>query len=343
MITRMIFTLSPLLALLFALPVYAQLGLPGAGADFSIVLNPAYPGPGESVQMTAQSSVINLTQSSMQWSANGKLIAQGIGITSANIVAGGLGAETAVTVNATAPDGTNVSAQAAIIPTEIDLLFESDSWVPPFYEGRALPSAGTDLILEAIPHFLNPDGTSVNPTSLIYTWKRNNEVIGNVSGLGKFSVAIPSPSLYENDIITVDVASSDGTLSGEASVYVPSTQPVLTLYEDHPLYGIRYPDARGDQTLISDSEMTFAAAPYFAEASSSNDPLLQYAWQVNGTSIASNSADPSEITIDAAKSEGLALIQLALTHATNFYLNASGSWNVTFSSAAAAAQSVFGQ
>jgi hypothetical protein len=175
----------------------------------------------------------------------------------------------------------------------------------------------------------------------VFTWKRNDEVIGSVSGLGKSSVVISSPPLYENDTITVDATSLDGTLSGEASVLVPSTQPVLALYEDHPLFGITYYAALGDQTLLSDSEMRFAVIPYFADAKGPNDPLLQYAWQVNGITVPADASNPSEITIDAAKSDGLALIGLALTHATNFFLSASNSWNVTFSSAAAGAQDVF--
>jgi len=318
---------------LVALPAYAQFGLPGLENSISIGMSPAHPGPGDTVTLTAESSVFDLPQSSIVWNVNGKVVAQGVGATSVSTTVGGLGSLTSVTVDASAADGTSAEASAQIVPTEVDLLYDSDSYAPPFYRGKSLPSAGSNLYLQALPHFVSPNGSSPAASSLTYTWKKNGQVMGTVSGRGKSAIVIPAPVLYETDIMSVDVASSDGSLSGETSITVAAADPTVMLYEDHPLFGVLYGNALSASTFLPDSEMTFAAIPYFASVRTPSDPLLQYAWRVNGSSIATDPAKPNELTLQASPSNDTALIQLALTHATNFFLDASGSWNVSFSTA----------
>ncbi len=224
--------------------------------------------------------------------------------------------------------GTSAAAQGVSAPMPVDLLVDADSYVPPFYQGRALPSAGTDLRLEALARFTRPDGTLVPSADIVYTWHQDDRVVGNVSGLGQSSVVLPSPPLYGSTDIEVDAQTQDNTLEGTASIVLPSTQPVLLLYEDNPLLGLTFYHALGGETELSDVEMTFAAVPYFAEIQSPNDPRLAYAWTVNGSSVSSSAADPSEVTLNSANSNGLATVGLTLSHATNFLMSSTGSWDI---------------
>jgi len=332
---------AALLAFLFATPVFAQLGL-GFGADLSISFSPAHPRASEAVQLTARSSGLDLSGSEIVWRANGKEIARGSGLDSTNITAGNLGEETRITVDATQPDGTSGSAQATIIPTGLDILVDSDSYIPPFYRGRARASAGTNLLLQALPEFKLPTGSMAPASDLIYTWRRNGEVIGTVSGRGRSTAIIPSPHLFGTDTITVEAKTPDGTLSGASTLSLSSTEPVLALYEDHPLFGILYNQALGGTTFIPESEMAFAAVPYFAQIQNASDPRLVFDWRVNGSSISPSISHPNEITINANNSTGIALLSLELTHTTNYYMDARGSWNINFSSrSSGAAQDQF--
>jgi hypothetical protein len=337
--------LCAIFVVLYAPPARAQSDALGAGATISISLSPNDPGPDQAVHLTAQSSGIDLSQAQIIWSVDGKTVAQGTGVDSADITTGALGTETDVGADAQMPDGTTLSAQAAIIPTELDLLVDSDSYVPPFYLGRALPAADTDLRLQAIPYFMRPDGSTVAAGDITYTWKRDGEVMEEVSGRGKSNVIVAAPPLFGTDTISVEAHSSDGALSGAAAVSVPSVEPALVLYEDHPLYGILYGNALGTSNFIPEAEMTFAAVPYFAEAQNPNDPGLDFAWSVNDAAVAPSPASPSEITINASDSSGVALVALELTRPDNFYMDAQGSWNITFSGGAAGQNqsSSFGQ
>src|SRR3989344_4252761 len=81
--------------------------------------------------------------------------------------------------------------------------------------------------------------------------------------------------------------------------------------------------------VVLQTEMSFAAVPYFAEATEANDARLIYAWRINGNEVANDPVRPSEITINAERSSGNALIELALSHATNFFMSSFGRWGVT--------------
>lgn len=311
---------------------HAQIDLSGSLAgeesDATITLVPNSPAPGDTVDLTVESPLLDTADSAITWYDNGRVIAQGTGMTTASITAGALGTQSNVSVSLQSPDGTDASTEAAIIPTEIDLLVDSDSYVPPFYQGRALPSADTGLRLEAIPHFKRPNGTLVPSSDITYTWKQDGRVVGNVSGRGKASVILPSPTLYGTSDVEVDAISSDGSLSGSATLSIPSTAPVLLLYEDNPLLGLTYYHALGQAASIPDIEMTFAAVPYFAPIQSPNDPRLSYAWTVNGTGVSPSASDPSELTLNASNSSGQASIGLTVTHATDIFMSAVGSWEV---------------
>ncbi|MBI4133750.1 hypothetical protein HY478_03985 [Candidatus Uhrbacteria bacterium] len=316
-----------LLALTLALPAIAQVNF-GLGSDLSLEIAPEHPAPGNIVQISAHSSLLDLTGTTLTWYENGKQIGSGAGLATVEITAGPLGSDTTVRVVAES-DGELSQAEARIRPVEIDLLWESDSYIPPFFRGRALPSAGTNLRLEAIPYFKKSDGSSVPVGDITFTWKRNGYVEQSVSGRGKSEISLSAPALFGTDTISVEGRAKDG-LEGSASVRIPSREPVVELYEAHPLFGTLYHRALGRTTNIPETESSFAAIPYYADATSPGDASLTYEWRVNGNTIASDPERPSELTINAAGSAGVARIELALSHVTNFFLSASGVWNVLF-------------
>ncbi len=331
-VTEMIVVTLAMTAFFVALPAHAQFEPLTFGTNLSIGLSPHHPRPGDAVHLTADGTGILLSDSAIVWRANGKVIAQGIGATAANVVAGALGSETNVEIDVAMSDGSVRSAQAILAPTELDVLISSDSYTPSFYRGRALPSGGTNLVAQALARFERADGTFIADSDITYTWKRDGEVLGGLSGRGKSNAVIPVMHLFTGNVITVDAASSDNTRSGETTVSLPTITPVLDLYEDHPLYGILYNKALGASAFIPEPEMVFAATPYFAQATSASDANFSYAWRVNDTPISPSTVSPNEITINASNSSGEANIALEVTHATNYFMYSKATWNITFSS-----------
>lgn len=305
------------------------------GSDLAIELSPANPAPGARVHAKVRSSLTDLSETALSWSTNGKTVAAGVGVVEIDVTAGALGSETKLVVSASEGGLEYAAATAFIRPTELDLLWESDSYVPPFFRGRALPSAGTNLRLEAIPRFVR-GGKEVPRSNIIFTWKRNGYVINAVSGRGKSSAIIESPPLFGEDTISVEAKTTNGLLQGNASARISSIEPRIMLYQNHPVFGVAYHQALGSVNQIPEVEATFSAVPYYAQATRADDGNLAYAWRVNGVDISSDLARPSTITIDASGSTGDALVELALTHLTNIFLNSSGSWGIQLQSSAAA-------
>lgn len=327
-------TILALLILAFAaIPVHAQISSPNTEGRIVISMTPESPVAGEYVRLSAASATVDLQKSDVTWYADTKIIAQGEGITEAGISAGPAGSAVDVVVIAQSADGTAATGEAFIRPTIVDIVWESDSYTPPFYKGRALPSAGTNIRAQAMTNFRLTGGTPVPAGDITYTWRRNGAVTQTASGRGRSFAIFPAPTLFGTDVIEVETVSADGTLSGKTRVNISSVEPVLVLYENHPVFGIFYSKAFGQTATVKDAEVTFAAVPYFAEAGSADDPQLVYQWQVNGQNITADYARPSEITINSDKSNGTAALTLSLTRLRNWYMRAEAGWNLSFPNA----------
>ena len=341
MMSRTIFSivlLALLLVLFFSViltagkPAHAQASFPFTEFDLALEATPDYPSPGQNVRFTVRSVLLNLATSDITWYVNGAVVKEGAGLSEMDVVAGPLGSEKKVRVEVRG-ENEAVSVSGIIRPTEVELLWEADSYVPPFYRGRALPSAGSHVLFFALPRFQRPGASLISPSDLLYTWRKNGKVIQSASGRGKHTVLLDSPVLFGSDVVSVEVSTADGELRGLSSVRIASVEPLLVLYENHSLFGILYHRALGNQVTIPEVEATFSAVPYFAPVKSPDSGSLLYKWRVNNFALDSNTTRPSAITINATGSSGRAFIELALTHATNFFMSASGSWNVTLSNA----------
>lgn len=324
-----------LTALFFALPAAAQFDPTLYSSSISIGFSPAHPAPGDTVTLSAVGSGIDLSRSEVAWYVDDKEVAHGFGIASTQVQAGALGSRKAIELDIVPPSGSFLTAKATLAPTEVDLLISSDSYVPPFYRGRALPTVGTRIIAEAIPRFALPGGALVPDSQLVFTWRYNGDVLKNASGLGKSSASIPIAHLFGGNDIAVEARTQDGTLSGAAEVSLASREPLLDLYEDHPLYGLLFNNALSSGARIAESEMTFAALPYFALASGPADAHLTYSWRVNGSQVRASATSSNELTINADNSSGQAYLELDLSQNNNIYTSISGAWSLTLSSSEA--------
>lgn len=332
MLIRALLIVASVPLVLPAAPLHAQTLLPGAGSAISVTLSPQHPTPGSVVRLEARSPLYDLAQATLTWRVDGKAFLQGEGATVAEIAAGPFGSAIDLSLDVLTAEGGLSYVETTIAPTEIDLLYDADSYTPSFYKGRAWPSEGTRVRLEAIPHFPDPDGGELPIQDLMYTWRRNGDVIARASGRGKFAAVLDAPVLFGTDTIEVEAVSGDGTLTGSASATLSSADPALVLYQNHPLFGIMFNQALAAQSVVPDTEMTFAAVPYFAQMVGPNDPALRWSWRVNDEEVAIDAAQPDELTVNAQNSSGAASIAVTVTHLTNYFLRAHGLWNVTLGS-----------
>ena len=199
---------------------------------------------------------------------------EGVGLKEASIVAGPVGAATRLRVQASDPDGNAGAAEASIQPSEMDMLWSTDSYVPSFHHGRALAGTNAKVRAYAFVSFARAGGPRIPESDIIYRWLRNGTAVTSVSGRGKSSASFPGPAPLRSDTITVEAEAVDKSVSARASATIPATEPVLALYENHPLFGILFHRAIVGDVNTDEHEGKVTAIPYFAHISSLNDPTL---------------------------------------------------------------------
>ncbi len=325
-------SMKRLSVVLFFVPLiaYAQLVLPGFDGAVRMSIEPSYPHPQETATVTLESTLIDLSHADIVWYVDGKRVPGSA--TSLPVALSAAGSRTSVSAQITTAEGSILGADTTITPTSIDLLYESDTYVPPFYAGRSLPSAGSTLRVQALVHFVRPDGSEVKPSDITYTWRRDGRVLGSVSGRGRDTLSTDAPYLYGSSVIALDAESVDGSFHGNASVTVRSVEPVLRLYQDHPLFGLRLDQAVASTSRFVEREMTFAAIPFFGAFRTPTDPSLSYEWTVDGSHVDSSAAAPHELTLGAPEG-GSAALAVDVSQGSNIFFGASGRWRIIFDTA----------
>ncbi|HBV01339.1 MAG TPA: hypothetical protein DEF00_03030 [Candidatus Taylorbacteria bacterium] len=258
--------------------LFAQTGT--AGTELSMMVFPEHPRPGDAIVVSVESYNIDLNRADMRWFINNKLVKAGVGEKSLETVASRAGEFMEIRVAALGENGSVYSASISFRPAEVNLLWQTESYTPPFYKGKALmPYQGTVLVA-AVPSFTR-GGRVMSSESLIYTWKEGDDVIGDSSGKGKSLFVFRGSVPIRAKTISVLVESPDRTMAAEASVDIVPVAPRLLFYEEHPLYGLLLSKALIGNFLLKGDETRISALPFYFETDTKSNKDILYDWQLN--------------------------------------------------------------
>lgn len=214
-----------------------------ADQQLSVTTVPEFPSSYEPVRINLSSYSFDVANSLITWNVDGKQFIKGVGIKSIDLNTRGVGDNIPVTVKIVAPNGDIVNSSISINPANIDIVWESqESYVPPFYEGKALPSEGAKIKVTAIPNI--SDGSKViSPVNLSYSWYVNDDYKDDLSGQGKQSANISLDYLRNKTSVKVKVRSVGGNVIEKTIEITPHPiLPILYNYDDilgvdltHPL------------------------------------------------------------------------------------------------------------
>jgi len=161
--------------------------------------------------------------------------------------------------------------QSNITLVDFYLIWSADTYVPYEYQGRALPSPGSKITVQAIVTAIG------DTTNLKYSWFIENIFQSSKSGYGRttFSFyASQRPNGYQT--IKVQVFNEDRTIFDEISIEIPIVQPevVIHSYQNHSIFS--------DQTvktsnISSGKNFFFTAKPYFFSINKLTD--LSFQWK----------------------------------------------------------------
>ncbi len=288
------------LLLLIAVSLFAPTFFVQAQSESSTLkvnVMPAHPGPYQTVTISVEDFSRDLNKVEMLWSVNGEVVTSGIGLKKIQVKTGAIGSATKVTMNM----GGSVE-EVVLRPSVTDLLWQADTFTPPFYKGKALHSAQDPIIVMSEPFIVTSNGTRLDPDELIYKWMIDGKVNASASGHGKKTFSI-TPSILQKPInVSVVVSSTDGAYSSEAAINIPTSAPEIVFYENHPLFGIEFGKAlnEGDFT-IHDSEANIIAEPFFFSNEQRTTNFLSYRWNLNDSTV---DQDGEEIVVRKPEGQG---------------------------------------
>lgn len=250
-----------------------------ASSDILINVAPENPNPNENVNVTLKSYVNDLNSVLISWSVDGKKISAEIGKKSFSLKAPNAGGETNVTASISLPDGA-VEKKITIRPAAMVLLWQAkNSYTPPFYRGKALPSPDSPVKVVALPEVRSGSGL-VNPKNMTYLWKQDYNNNQDSSGYGKNSFTYINDYLEDSNNISVTASTIDQKYSSAASIDIGMTNPKILFYKNDARLGTIWEQALGDSHKIIGGEI-IEATPYFISQKSIRTPVLTWDWFIN--------------------------------------------------------------
>ncbi len=258
----------------------------------SIVFSPEFPSPKEPVTATINNYSSFLSGASIEWSIDGTVVPEAANHREFTFIAGEVGKPMTIRATLTPGSGMPRYISAVITPIYLDIVFEPQTHVPFFYEGRALPSIESTVNATALldsGELLNED--------LVYLWRVNQTVLeqGPIRGRNKVSFEMPRGN---KAVVYLQINRPSGDPIARRAVYLPSVYPQMYFYEENALYG---PSSKAltDGLFLTSNSVSIIAEPYNLDSRVFNAPDVSE-WSIDNTETTSPSNNPYKIVIQKA-------------------------------------------
>ena len=246
----------------FSHHAYAQVTGPTSIDGIDVQTDPAIPSPGQNVTISLTSYLTDLNKATISWIVDQNTIAKKVGLMSIQVPAPLTSKPLSVMAVIDTAEGAEVQKVITIQSGDVDLLWETSGYVPPLYRGKAPFVYQNTLKIIAEPHLVDASGQALDPATLVYTWKKDGEVLGSLSGYDQQTLEVTPDIIPRPFLINVDVSSQDSKIKGEASETFTPVAPSITFYEEDPLYGVLYNKAIGDTFQLIHQNVKILAVPY---------------------------------------------------------------------------------
>lgn len=286
--------------------------------------NPKTPAPNQPVTVSLESYAVDLNSARITWYVDKEVVGDGIAEKSIRTTTKAFGQTSLINVVIIDASGARHDKEFALRPIEIDLLWEADTYTPPFYKGKALPSYKSLVKTVAIPRMYS---ASDDPSTFFYKWTANR-IQETGKGLGKSVSIIPMKYAGSPIPVTVSVYDPRATET-ERSVTqdVLAVEPMLAFYEQAPLLGPLFGRALSGKQVAHGTTFRVRAAPYFFSADDMANGSLVYTWKKGGAQLPAmlnpNSVEMGKVgtgaqasTIELSVQNRARILQKASTQAT---------------------------
>ncbi len=266
--------------------------------ELEIVISPTYPKPNSDVLLEAKLKNSDDSISDIEWVENGEVFEKEKEKIKVHLSEIGTSRNITAIVKTTL--GKILFSDITLIPQNVALLIEPETYTPPFYKGRAINSALSKIRLSAIPLLSKPDLTLYKSSELNYIWKKNNTIIKK--GVGLSNITIQGPDFAESYIITLEVYKPDNYKPFTTGIILSQHNPKVALYQKKPLLGVDYTEAIKNKSVVRGPDPEIVAEPYFMNVKNKNSETLQYDWSINQKKLKTDIKIPFSITLQPDES-----------------------------------------
>ena len=256
-------------------------------------VSPTKPRVGETVEISTEMYGTPVKDAYFTWYIDGKEYEKGIG---KNTISFFLAKKTKVNVKILTGPGYPAENEWVFNPQNTVIIWEANTYTPPFYKGKSLYTPESALILNAI----NLDAKNpLTNTYSNYVWKVDGTVKGDESGVSKntflyqgdillqepyFEVIMQGVSAYRNGKQDV---SDDSLIDSSAALRVQTLETTDFTYESSPLLGVLFNKQFSSSIFKFDkNNTTIVTYPgYFSVPSTLN---TSYAWVINDETVRTN-------------------------------------------------------
>lgn len=330
MIKKIIFCLSLLSLFTAAVPAtsFGQTNTIGSALEMTMV--PENPEPGQSVKITLKSFSFDIDRATITWFINGQEKITGVGIKEYSTVAGKNGEKTTVKASILPLDKSRTEIEAFFIASSVDLIYESLSYTPPFYKGRAMnPNQGA-VVVVAMPNLVNNAGQKISTENIVYSWKKDGKVQASVSGIGKNTFTFSGTVPIRDTTIGITVSTIDNTIFSTKEITISNYPPQIIFYENSPVYGIMMNKAVKNTVKMLTDEFSVLATPYFFSSGYATTPDLDYVWSLNNKTVG-NQEIKNAFTVRQEKAgAGTANIDLKINNNVRIFQFTTNGYTINF-------------
>ncbi|MSU44745.1 hypothetical protein EXS45_01005 [Candidatus Nomurabacteria bacterium] len=322
-----------LLYLIVILLVFGVISIPKVNAqsssDILVDIIPPNPAPYENISINLKSYVNNLDSVLISWSVNGKTTSSGIGKKSFLTTTPAAGEEMNITATVSLPNGA-INTKIIIKPSVMVLLWQAnDSYVPPFYRGKALPTPDSEVKVVAMPE-VRIGSSIISSQNMTYYWKKDytNNVDG--SGYGKNFFLYINDYLEDSNNISVTASTVDQKYSSSVSIDIETTQPKILFYKNDNNFGTIWEKTLLDMYKIQGRELV-EAAPYFISPKEIQNPILIWSWFINDNRVNLTSFKKYLMPLQAeAGTHGTSILRLNIENRDKIFQTTNKEINIEF-------------
>jgi hypothetical protein len=181
----------------------------------------------------------------------------------------------------------------------MDLLWEAtNSYVPPFYKGKALFAREGEIKVTAIP-FMAFNNGQVSPNTLSYTWEKDGNGDVKASGFGKTYFTYKNSFLDKTNEIRATISDINTNVRLNKSIFITPIEPKIVLYKKTK-EEILFNKSIENNFYLNQEGDTFIALPYFFSPKNINSSDIKISWFVNGEQIL-NTIGKNELFVKPAE------------------------------------------